>query len=176
MFTTIKNKVKTIKFAYHLSVFGLIASALAHISTFAGIDLDGVFPLVWILQPLIFIVWLQAIIVSRTKDPQNSRYSFFRVVMRNSPIWMKILCVLLCVYAIFNFLFIFLHEKGVPAVMNGQKAMVEGERIIRVLTDEEYKKHRAYSLRAFSGHWMMFYALGMIVLYSKVKEDSIEEK
>ena len=42
--------------------------------------------------------------------------------------------------------------------------------VIRELTDEEYERHEAYVFRGFSGHWLVFYSLGMSLIYSSMKK------
>jgi len=87
---------------------------------------------------------------------------------------MKALSVVLFAYAFFNFFFtIFvLNEGGVPSELGGKKVIHNHGKIIRELTDEEYETHQAYGVRTFSGHWMIFYAVGMTVLCSRMKEYS----
>ena len=43
---------------------------------------------------------------------------------------------------------------------------------VKELTDKEFLRYQAYTFRAFSGHWMFFYAAGVMVLYSKMEGES----
>lgn len=160
-----------------IALVGLVASAVAHFSTFMGINPQRVFPPVWALHVLIFIVWFPVVFSCRNIYTKENRKDFWKIATRNAPTWMKTLCAALFAYALFNFFFtIFvLNEGGVPSELDGKKVLQSHSNVIRELTDEEYETHQAYSVRTFSGHWMIFYALGMTVMYSKMKEDSNNE-
>ncbi len=162
------------KALFLVAVFGLVSSAAAHFSTFLGVNPQRVFPPVWILHILIFVIWIPVVVSSRRIRTEDNRRDFWKIASRHAPGWMKSLSTALFAYALFNFFFtIFvLNEGGVPAVLNGKKVIHSHGKVIRELTDAEYEAHQAYSVRTFSGHWMIFYATGMTVLYSRMKEDS----
>ena len=155
-----------------IAVLGLVSSAVAHLSTFMGINPQRVVPKVWVLHVLIFVVWIPLVISSRNACTKENRKDFWKIATRNAPGWMKILSLTLFVYAFFNFFYTIqvLNEGGVPSELDGKKVIHSHGRVIRELTDEEYEKHQAYEVRTFSGHWMVFYAIGMTVLYSRLKE------
>jgi len=157
-----------------IAVFGLIASALAHFSTFLGVNPQRAVPWVWMLHFLIFVVWIPAIASVRKTCSGCSRRDFWKTATRDAPRWMKAMCAVLFAYAFFNFFFtIFvLNEGGGPHEIDGKKVLSNHGRIIRALTDEEYELHQAYVVRTFSGHWMVFYAIGMTVLYSGTRRNS----
>ena len=73
--------------------------------------------------------------------------------------------------AILFFVTFVLGEGGVPAVLAGKKVIHSHGKIIRELTDAEYERQQSYVVRAFSGHWMLFYSVGITALYSKLRED-----
>ena len=156
-----------------ISVIGLVASAIAHFSTFFGINPQRVFPSVWVLHVLIFVVWFPVVISCRKLCTNDNRKDFWKLATRNSPNWMKRLCVIFFVYAFFNFFCAFvLSEGGNPSEIDGRKVLSNHGEIIRELTDEEYDQLQAYEVRGFSGHWLVFYAAGMTVLYSRLRDDS----
>ena len=159
---------------FYIVVFGLIASAMAHLSTFVGINPEREFPAIWILHVLIIVIWIPVIVLFGRSQTKNEPKDTWTAVTGNAPRWMKVLAGTLFAYAFFNFFFtIFvLNEGGVPSIVHGQKVIHDHGNIIRVLTDEEYEKHRAYSVRTSSGHWMAFYAVAMMVLYTGIKNDS----
>jgi len=170
------RKKKTMRVIFFVAVFGLIASAVVHLSTFLGINPQRVFPPVWVLHALIFVVWIPVVFSCRKIVKKENRKDFWKIATRNAPRWMKFLSVALFVYAFFNFFFtgFVLSEGGVPSELDGRKVIHNHGKVIRELSDEEYEMHQAYTVRGFSGHWMIFYAVGMMVLYSKMKEDSNE--
>lgn len=159
---------------FFLAVFGLVSSAIAHLSTFLGINPQRAFPPVWILHVLIFVVWLPVVFSLRNTLIKNQPRDFWKVATANAPGWMKVLSAALFAYTFFNFFFtvFVLNQGGGPSEIDGKKVLHNHGTIIRELTDEEYEAHQAYSVRTFSGHWMIFYALGMTVLYSRMKGDS----
>jgi hypothetical protein len=157
-----------------IAFFGLVASGVVHFSTFLGINLQRIFPPVWGLHVLIFVVWIPVVLFGQKICKKDTRKDFWKIATRNAPKWMKVLCTALFVYAFFNFFFtiFILNEGGVPSELDGKKVIHSHGKVIRELTDEEYEKHQAYTVRSFSGHWLIFYAISMTVLYSKMKENS----
>jgi hypothetical protein len=162
------------KVIFFILIFGLISSVIVHFSTFLGINPERVFPAIWVLHILIFIVWIPVMFSCRNSFTKDNQRDFWKIATRSAPRWMKVLSVALFAYAFFNFFFtIFvLNEGGVPSELDGKKVIHNHGNVIRELTDAEYEKHQAYAVRTFSGHWMIFYAVGMTVLYSKMKDDS----
>ena len=155
-----------------IAVVGLAASMAAHFSTFFGINPQQVFPGVWLLHVLIFVVWIPTVIYSNKVYKKESRKDFWEVAMGKSPGWMKKLAAVLFAYAFFNFfMFLVLNKGAGPAEIDGRKVLQSHGNIKRELTDEEYELYQAREVRGFSGHWMVFYATGMTVLYSKLKGD-----
>jgi hypothetical protein len=152
-------------FLFLLALLGLVSSFVAHVATFAGINPEAVFPQVWLLHVGIFVVWIPTVVVSKKYQGQD----FWKASMRFSPVWLRGMCGALFTYALFNFFFcIFVLQKGgVPSEIDGKKVLHSHGSVIRELTDEEYERHRAYGVRTFSGHWMLFYGVATGVLYSQ---------
>lgn len=169
-----KTNVDRIKVLFFLSAFCLVASALTHFSTFLGINPQRAFPPVWAFHVLLFVVWIPMVSLCREICAGDNRKDYWKIATHYAPYWMKVLCIALLVYTFFNFFFtIFvLNEGGVPAKLNGKKVLHSHGRVIRELTDEEYEKHQAYSVRTFSGHWMLFYCVAMTVFYSRMRQNS----
>jgi hypothetical protein len=158
---------------YFIAIFGLIASVITHLSTFFGINPQRVFPAVWVLHGLIFVVWIPVVFSCKKSCTKENRKDYWKIAMRNAPRWMKVLSAALFAYAFFNFFFtIFvLNEGGSPTEQDGKKVLCNHGKVIRELTDKAYEAHEAYTVRGFSGHWMIFYAIGMTVLCSKLREN-----
>ena len=154
-----------------IAVGGWILSTIAHLVTFLGIAPNKICPWIWLLHLGIFVVWFPMIFVSGKTMKPGYRKSF-KELMPHAPSWMPRLCGILFAYALFNFFFtIFvLNKGGNPSVIDGEKVLQSHGKIIRKLSDEEYRWHEAYSVRMFSGHWMLFYGIATAVLLSRIKE------
>jgi hypothetical protein len=159
---------------FAIAVFGLVFSALAHISTFFGINPQSMFPAVWGLHVLLLVVWFPVIFMSRKICTKENRKDFIKIITKHAPFWMKALSVALFIYAFFNFFYtVFaLNEGGVPSIFAGKKVLESHGKIIRELTDQEYELHQAYGVRTFSGMWLIFYSVGVTALCSMRKEYS----
>lgn len=166
------DKAWPLRLLFLFSAAALVISAAVHASTFFGINPIGVSRWVWGLHVLVFVVWIPVVVLCAKSVTKANRRTFWRVVTRSAPRWMKVLSMGLAAYAIFNFLYtgFVKSEGGVPAVIDGERVIHNHGDIIRKITAEEYELHQAYGVRTFSGHWMIFYAAGMTVLCSRLRE------
>lgn len=103
---------------------------------------------VWCLHLGVFVVWFPAVAYSRKLTANTRSWNFWRVALRYCPSWMRYLCFGMFPYAIANFV-LFLRE---PLAKDANDAGV---------------------IRGFSGHWMMFYCVGMALLTSYARASSI---
>ena len=172
------------KFLFWLAVTGWILGLTVHILSLASIDVTEKIPFVWMLHIGIFVVWIPAVLVLRKsrelKDLQRpgtlskmNPFAFFTVIGKNAPKWMAIVAAGGLVYAVINFLlFMFSQQNGMPGIKNGQYVLQNHGQWIRNITAQEYHSYQASLVRGFSGHWIAFYGLAMLILYPyKLKED-----
>jgi hypothetical protein len=152
-----------------LAILGLVASAAAHFATFFGVDAREVFAPVLLLHVGIFVVWIPAVVLQRRGAPADSegnRSGGVSEVFPHAPRWMQVLTGVLFAYAIVNFItFIFLIRGGGSPTKRGDGTFT-ADKGRRVITEAEYRRLRAYEVRGFSGHWMMFYAAAMTTITS----------
>src|SRR4051812_28257815 len=102
-------------FFFLLATVGLIASALAHFSTFVGVDPQEVCPWIWVLHIGIFLVWIPGIAVQNSlrsagvgRDKRGSNQWF-----ADAPPWLAMLSKFLFVYMFVNFaIFMFMMRGG----------------------------------------------------------------
>jgi hypothetical protein len=74
------------------------------------------------------------------------------------PRWARYTVKAFFAYAVINFaLFFVLSKGGAAEERDGRYVLHNHGEIIRELSPEEYEQQRAYVLRGFSGHWMVFY-------------------
>jgi hypothetical protein len=155
------------RFFVLLSAFGLVASAVAHFSTFAGVDPQQVFPAVWLLHIGIFIVFIPAVATQNSKRSiQDKKSAQFGPL---APVWMKKLTGALFMYMFINFaIFIYMMSGGSPSQRDGGYVLQSHGKVIRQISEHEYHRYRAYEVRGLSGHWMAFYSIAMTILASAV--------
>ena len=149
-----------------LSAFGLIASAAVHVSTFVGVDPLDVFPQVWIFHLGIFVVLIPAIILGN-RAPRHDNLSG-QGLFDMAPRWVRVLTTTLFIYAMVNFaLFVVLmREGGAQREPDGSFVVAYKGDVIRKIGEDEFHRLQAYKARGFSGHWMMFYAVGAAIIMS----------
>jgi len=149
-----------------LALAGFTLSLLAHILSFFNVDIQSEYPYVWLLHIGIFVVFIPAIIFQ--KKGQNND------IFKSIPLNLKTLVTVLFIYAFFNFFFtIFVLKQGGcnPVSENGTYYLKNKGHIVREISETEYEKQRAYDVRLFSGHWMLFYLFGAAMLYTTMKEE-----
>ena len=146
------------------AVCGFFASLLTHLTTFFGINPAKYVPWVWVLHLGIFIAMIPLLIAQRRKK------AFRQDMLAALPHWARYAITGFFAYAFLNFaLFFFLSEGGSSAIRDGKYVLHSHGQIIRELSEQEYELQRAYELRGFSGHWMLFYLLPAV--YSLYRKD-----
>jgi hypothetical protein len=148
-----------------LAAAGLALSVAAHGATFLGWNPQHV-PGVWFLHIGIFLVLLPGIFAARRLAKDIGDAEAWRRIHQATPLWLKGLTMLFFIYAFFNFFFCnnYLNEGGVPGNIKGEFVLHNHGRVIRKMTPAEFDRHQAYSVRGFSGHWLVFYAAALMVL------------
>jgi hypothetical protein len=64
-------------------------------------------------------------------------------------------------------IFLFLVRDGSPSHRpDGSFALTSHGRLVREVSEEEFHRYQAYVARGFSGHWMLFYGVSLVVLAS----------
>ena len=149
-----------------LADIGFVVSLMVHVSTFLDYNPSQAF---YLLHAGIFLLfpWIS------DKDRGNhSPKKFWLFVTRAAPAWMRILCISLSGYALFNFFYtlLYLNEGGAPAKLDGVLVLHSHGHVIRELTDQEFQKHMAYVMRGFSAWWMFFYSASMMIIYVRSVE------
>lgn len=136
-----------------LAALGFVISLAAHLIALTGRMPPGG-DAIFAMHTGIVVVWLPAVLVSiRVGYAQGSRslwsgWGRWRQALGGCPPWMIYAAYGLIGYALLNFVLAF--------------ASV-GERLPNTGLESQ-------TLRAFSGHWMLFYGLGFAILYSAFRE------
>lgn len=164
------------KFLFYFAAAGWFLGLIVHLLSIAGMDVMDKVPFVWFLHIGIFVVWIPVVIdLKRNKKYQEYQESgllnrmnpsgFFKVVLRETPLWLKVIVLGGLFYAVVNFMLFMMSQNGVPEIMDGQYVLNNHGQLIRGLTPEEYHHFKADELRGFSGHWTAFYGLAAAILY-----------
>jgi hypothetical protein len=94
---------------------------------------------------------------ARWRAASQRNKEFQSNLVRLVPFPLFVACGAAFVYAVINFaLFTALMEGGSPTVKNGNYYLHSHGKKIRDITKEEYQRFRAYEVRGFSGHWIVF--------------------
>jgi hypothetical protein len=139
-----------------------VASLAAHVATFLGIDPMETVPGVMGLHFLIFPPFIAGIVYCKTAPGGELTGN---QVQAAAPRWLPWLTGLCFVYAFVNFgLFMVLSGGGGPKESGGKYYLSSHGRVVRELTEAEYHQQRAYVVRGFSGHWMLFSSAALLMI------------
>jgi len=96
----------------------------------------------------IFVVWIPAVLAALRLTGKVPRKDFWKAALRGCPPWMRYGAFGLFCYALLSFAF-FMLTSGTARNSNGPMPWAV--------------------VRAFSGHWMIFYGAAFAILYSFVR-------
>lgn len=134
-----------------LSAIGLSLSLWVHFGAVAGRKVAPE-PYFWMLHVGIFVVWFPTVLVANRRVGNARRKDYWDAVFKGSPIWFKYVVYAFLAYAFLNFL-IFL-----PQAPGKKDYPGDGTPVV--------------VWRGFSGHWMVFYAAALAILYSAARTPS----
>lgn len=129
-----------------LALVGLAISIAVHLAALLGRELLPM-SFFFLLHMGLFVVWFPAVFVAKKLKINNDLKS----MLRDSPVWMRTMDMVLFVYAMANFAIFFIQSSSY------------GKKVPQVL-----------EWRGFSGHWMLFYAAAFTVLYSAATVPDVE--
>ena len=151
----------------------LIVSLVVHASTFLGIDPLAEWPGVMFIHIAIFPPFIAALYYAQRIGGKKQGHQ--DRVFQSAPLWLRTLTVVCFVYALVNFaVFVVLVEGGGPHERDGKYFLTSHGTVLRELSEAEYHQQRAYVVRGFSGHWMLFScgALTFLVGTAKLRRHS----
>src|SRR5258708_18486660 len=61
-----------------------------------------------------------------------------------------------------------------PEERDGKYLLMSHGAVLRQLTEDEYHAHRTYVVRGFSGHWMFFSCVSLMLLVGRSEEHTSE--
>jgi hypothetical protein len=129
------------------SAIGLVVSLWVHLGAVMGrrVAPEAFF---FILHVGIFVVWIPAVLVAQRLVGNVNRKDLWKVVLKDSPGWMRYMVYGFFGYAIVNFL---LFMTKAPSGGSGNPPAVVW--------------------RGFSGHWMAFYSAALAMLYAAARTE-----
>jgi hypothetical protein len=128
------------------SAIGLVVSLWVHLGAVMGrrVAPEAFF---WMLHVGIFVVWFPAVFIAQRLVGNVNRRDFWKVILKDSPGWMRYMVYGFFGYAGVNFLFFMSKTPGGGSGANPPAAVWRG----------------------FSGHWMVFYSAALAILYSAAR-------
>ena len=134
-----------------LSLFGALGfglSAVAHLATFAGVAVQESIPLMWALHVGIFPLFVPFVLGLRHWQAKTGRWQRslrWQEILRYIPVWARVVAGGLFLYAGVNFVLAMSHlpQWGAGPPLDAREVAI-------------------YTMRAFSGHWLVFYAIPTI--------------
>ncbi|MFO0969089.1 MAG: hypothetical protein U0793_26340 [Gemmataceae bacterium] len=145
-----------------LAILGLVLSLIVHVATFADVDLIDTFPAFWVLHLGIFMVFIPCLLVGA--KPRR-----YREPLPAKPRWLSRLVYLFFIYAGVNFIiFLFLIREGTAQRLDdGTYMLAHRAHRVRAITEAEFHHQNALVARGFSGHWMLFYCMTVLLLWPR---------
>jgi hypothetical protein len=127
-----------------LAALGFLLSVAAHVASIAGVPLPRG-QSIWLLHTGIFVVWIPTVLISSKVMRGERRGDFWKIVLSGCPAWARVLGYALFGYVLLNFFYF--------VATSGGRGHYAGDPPPSVI-------------RGFSGHWMLFYGVAFMVLYS----------
>jgi len=168
---------KTEKIFFYIAVCSFLLAIIAHLISLYGINLQAVFPPIFLLHIIIFVVWIPSILklnnIKKEYKIQHGKYPRISVLnlnkfLPNTPKAVFMASIFFGIYAGINFyIFMMIGEGGGPNIIDGVYVLSNHGDIIREISFLEYQKFQANEIRGFSGLWMAFYVVAVMILFPK---------
>jgi hypothetical protein len=127
-----------------LAALGFVLSVAAHVASIAGVQIRGG-QMIWLLHLGIFVVWLPTVLLVSRIMRGERRQDMWKLTLSGCPAWMRLAAKVLLGYIIVNFVY-FISTAGRGGHYSGDAPPAV--------------------IRGFSGHWMLFYGVAFMTLYS----------
>ena len=146
-----------------IALAGLLLSLAVHVASTRGLDVEVVWPGVWILHVALFpLVVLAAVTAAVAADGQ--RRLSLREFLALVPLPARIVVGLGLVYVVATFLMLApLSGAGDPVVKDG-RYFFNDHGTIREVTEQQFHFQRSISLRLYSAFWLYIYLFSAVYL------------
>lgn len=125
-----------------LAAIGFVLSVCVHVAAVCGV-VPPIGQAVWLLHIGIFVVWFPTVLIARRVSRAEHRKDVWKMLWAGCPRWMRWVWYVLVPYVALNFIYFVATSSG-----------------------HHQPRDLAATLRAFSGHWMIFYGAAFMTLYS----------
>ncbi|WP_049631773.1 hypothetical protein [Cellvibrio sp. pealriver] len=155
-----------LRILFLLSSIGFLSSLTVHFGLLFWPDIAAT-KHIRFLHIGIFITFTPFIFyLANGKSKNNFMTEFTNII----PIKYSVLCALLFFYIFVNFVIFMAKSKGgVADIWQEQYVLHNHGKLIRYITEAEYKVLQVNEIRGFSGHWLFFYFTPMVFFYFKIK-------
>ena len=137
-----------------LAALGFVLSVAAHLASIAGVSIPGG-QMIWLLHVGIFVVWFPTVFIASRIMRGERRQDLWKVMLSGCPAWMRLAAKVLLAYIIVNFVYFI--------ATSGRGGHYSGDPPPSVI-------------RGFSGHWMLFYGVAFMTLYSVNRNPALLSK
>ena len=138
-----------------LAFLGLVSSLVVHVAAVCGVDLSSTHPQVWALHVGVFVVFFPFVFASRRVFGNKRTWTQMKEAY---PRWLVGAGVVLMAYVMVNFAWgMWALDGGSPDIRDGQYVLQQHGQVIRTLSADDYRGYKAWEVRMFSGHWLIFY-------------------
>lgn len=144
------------RFAGTFAAAGLVLSVVVHVFAIGHVDLSEYVPGVWLLHAAVFPPFFFFILAVRRDYPGLGSLS---PVLAAMPRWVTMAAAALFAYAMVNFAYSMALQPGQADIVDGKYALTQKGKFIQEISEADYHGYRAYTMRGFSGHWMIFFAV-----------------
>lgn len=146
------------RIAFAAAWFGLGASVLVHAASFFGVSL---FEQLGFLHFGVFVLGIPAVFSRKNRQVRmnwRSPRESLRTLLDGAPPWAGRVLVLAWIYFALNMVALFvLGEGGTPEARDGRFILHNHGRLIRELTEAEYRWQLSHVSRMFSAGWALAY-------------------
>ncbi len=165
------NQIPLKKVLFYFALLCWLLTLSIHIIAIAKINVNDSFPIGWVLHACVFIVMLPVVFDLKKKKEQQALetngdlrpISFFKIIFKDTPKWLLILCGLAFVYTFLNFFISQSEISGWVMSVDDVHFQNQADGTPTVISKEKWRLHQ--ELRSFSGHWLFFFTFSLTVLF-----------
>lgn len=155
------------KYIFRFSLGIFLISSLVHILAVLQITVISHFP-VFILHFFTLGIAFVAFFHLRSKEgAELDLTKYFKEKFSGKYSWVPIVLVGLFIYNFINFFWSYSQYLGSPDVWDGKYVLHDHGRLIKEVTEKEYRLERTKEIKLFSSIWTFISGLATAILYKK---------